>query len=142
MGDSTKDNFPVAAVRHFYDAVLLMNHSRFDNAMCHFAFAAECAIKTLYKIHYEDNPKHLGHNMEKAWEDIKLCYTIMELMDADAGEWMGRLQVPECLFRDHPQRRYEGDIQYSDGELQQSEFFVQKLIDKIITYALDGRWAM
>lgn len=135
----TKDNFPAAAVRHFNDGVLLMENERPDNAMCHFAFAAECAIKTLYGIHYAANPKYLGHNMEKAWEDIKLCYNSMEIMDAGAGEWMGRLQMPDCLFRDHPQRRYGDDVEYSDRDLKQSEKFAEELIDKLIEYALDGR---
>lgn len=41
------EDYGVAAVRHYNDAVLLEEHARISNADHHFGFAAECAIKSV-----------------------------------------------------------------------------------------------
>lgn len=135
----SKDDYPTAAVRHFCDANLLANNGRKDNAMCHYAFAAECAIKALYMAYQADDPRKYGHTMKQIWNDINLYYNVLAIMDAESGEWLGRMKIPEKLFCRHPERRYYKDIDYTDEEIGDSKYFTEQLIRKIVIQTLDGK---
>lgn len=135
----TKDNYPVAAVRHFVDGTLLLNNKRTDNAMCHFAFSAECAMKTLYERLSDSPARGLSHGTEKEWDNIMQYLDAIQILDAKVGNLMANTKVPEALFCRHPGRRYEGDIFYSQGELEASRKFTEELIRKIVMDVIDGR---
>ena len=45
----TGENFYEAAVRHWIDGTILQEQEEYDNAVCMQGFAAECALKKLWK---------------------------------------------------------------------------------------------
>lgn len=132
------DNYPVAAVRHYTDAEILASHKRMDNAMCHYAFCAECSIKNLYSRMPVSNLK-LGHKVSENWEDIRQFFNVLEVMDAKTGVILGQLSLPDRLFYHHPERRYESDTVYREGEVKAAADFSEGLIKEIVLEALDGR---
>ena len=77
----TRDNYPAAAMRHFIDAELLKERGRYDNAMCHYAFSAECVLKSLYELCSSRSGRALNHGIAEVWEDIKQYYAALGMMD-------------------------------------------------------------
>lgn len=134
-----RDNYPVAAVRHFVDGKILHDHNRLDNAMCHYAFSAECAIKILYSIVQGTGTVGLGHNAEAVWEELQQSFGILEILDARTGVLMGQTRIPQKLFAGHPVRRYESGMDFTAVELEESYLFAERLTNEIVNEALDGR---
>lgn len=137
---NSKDRYPIAALRHYEDAIILHNEHRYNNAMCHYAFAAECAIKVFYE--QMNMLSGLGHKVTEAWEGIKICYTMMCTLSPKMGVLFGTLELPECLFEDHPGRRYYADRMYSDEDMMKVAIFTQRLIDQIVLDMIDGNIKM
>ncbi len=139
MSQDNNDNYPVAAVRHFVDGEILYEQNRWDNSMCHYAFSAECAMKTLYKQLCSNKEINLGHDIDKDWTDIQQYFSALKILDARAGTMLDQLTIPEKLFENHPSRRYRDDILYTSEDMQKTVKFAKQLIQKIVSMALDGR---
>ncbi len=139
MGNNTNDNYPAAAVRHFKDGKILHQYDRPDNAMCHYAFSAECGIKTLYEQLYSKSGFVLKHGVAKTWSEMLQYYDILRIMDARAGAFLGNRTIPARLFENHPARRYWDNITYTEDDLDQACAFSEQLTRQIISEILDGK---
>ncbi len=135
---NTNDNFSVAAARHFVDGELLQNQNRFNNAMCHYAFAAECAMKAMYEQVCANKGRKLGHELAQEWSKIEQYYFTLRILDAKAGTLFSKMSLPDKVFERHPERRYEKDIHYEEEDVEEARLFTGQLIHKIVSDALDG----
>lgn len=124
------DCYSVASVRHLIDADLLYAQHRFDNSMCHYAFSAECVLKA-----FASKPPTI-HKIDRL-QELVCAYT--ELMHPKFALLLGTGNPPQALVRDHPERRYHEDINYTDAEMQQAQQFVHSLIDRLIDAELNGQ---
>lgn len=124
------DCYPVAAVRHLIDADLLYKQHRYNNAMCHYAFAAECVLKAFVL-----NPPTI-HTISRLQELICI-YT--ELLNPKFALLLGTGNPPQVLIDSHPARRYFSDIPYTNDEMQQAQLFTHSLVDKLIDAVLNGQ---
>lgn len=134
-----QDNFPIAAMRHFTDASFLRDIGRADNAVCHYAFSAECFIKTFYEVICQADGVNLKHKVENAYVDLVEMYSIVRMMDVRTDILFGQMQLPPKLFDNHPFRRYMKDIVYTDEEMNEIHNFIQKLMEELVLQAIDGR---
>lgn len=138
----SRDNYPIAAVRHFADGKILHNNNRYDNAMCHYAFSTECAIKILYEVIQSNGAAGIGHAAAKIWDDIRQCFGILEVLDARTGVLLGQIRIPDNLFLRHPERRYEADLIYRITEVEDARVFSEQLVKEIVSEALDGKFEL
>ena len=138
MSQCTNDYFPEAAVRHFVDGKILQEANRADNAMCHYAFSAECAMKAIYEQICANRGYRLNHNVEEAWRDMQQYHTALQILDAKAGTLLGGRRIPEALFDGHPGRRYARDKGYTEEQVQESGQFAEFLVRKLVSEVLDG----
>lgn len=133
---TNKDCFPIAAVRHFEDGLLLQNNGRDDNAMCHYAFSSECSIKVFVE------QLHLGrktHDILELFDNISSYAELVGLMHPKFALLVGIAPPPEALFDGHPERRYEANHTYTSSELQEAQFYSKVLVDHVITAVLNGQ---
>ena len=135
------DCFPEAAVRHYMDGSLLHQNDRRDNAMCHYAFSAECAIKAFmeqfrpfYTIH---NPR--THTAEPMLEAMTLYNELLGILMPQLSLLIGISAPPAILFQEHPRRRYGNDVGYTADELSSCEAFAAGLVARVVDAALDGK---
>lgn len=134
-----RDNYPAAAVRHYKDGELLKKYYRTNNAMCHYAFASECAIKALYCAMRGDRAGRTTHDAAGLWGDLQQYCQILGIMNAKTGIIFSRKKIPERLFEDHPGRRYQSDAEYAESDMQEASEFSEMLIQEVISELLDGR---
>lgn len=136
-----QDHFPEAAVRHYRDGALLHQADRYDNAMCHYAFSAECAIKA-FNLQFQQvyTPhKRVGHDVVPVWRSMTEYCELLGVLDPRLSLLLGIGAAPDILFQDHPARRYGNDACYTDAELSLCGSFANKLMQQIVAAALDGR---
>lgn len=136
-----QDRYPEAAVRHYHDGVILHQADRYDNAMCHYAFSAECAIKAfktqfqqVYVLHNQAT-----HNIAPAWKSMMEYYELLGVLDSQLSLLIGIGAPPDILFQEHPVRRFGNDVNYTDTELSVCKSFANRLVQQIIAAAIDGR---
>lgn len=145
-----QDRFPEAAVRHYHDGVILRQADRYDNAMCHYAFSAECAIKAFriqlhqfYKIRNPSGPvvkeKLISHAVDSVMPSLIEYHELLGVLDPHFSLLIGVEVPPTILFQEHPVRRYGNDVNYTDIELSVCESFTSRLVKQVIAAALDGR---
>lgn len=134
----TLDNYPAAAMRHFIDAELLKKRGRNDNAMCHYAFSAECVLKSLYELCTSRSGRVLNHGIADVWDDITQYYAALGMLDAKTEIILSKETIPDKLFERHPERRYEDDIEYTESEVEQAGRFTGKLVHELVLGMLDG----
>lgn len=134
------DKYPVAAVRHLIDARILKDKDRRDNAMCHYAFAAECALKVMYANAFPKSGQGFGHKVGEQWDDIAQYYAAFQTFDVKLEALLGKIAVPDKLFDRHPTRRYENDGTYSKEDLQDADSFAGIVVAEIIEEFIDGRF--
>lgn len=133
-----RDNYPVAAVRHFADAQLLWENDRKDNAMCHYAFSAECVIKAMYGQFCTNHGTDLKHGVKSVLEDMIQYYAALRILDAKSDLILEYAAPPQRLFMRHPGRRYEADLPYTDEELRASHDFTRNELVKQLKQLLLG----
>ncbi len=133
------DNYPVAAVRHFVDGHILLENGRVDNAMCHFAFALECALKIWYGQLSKHGVNALGHKAYEEWNNITQYMETLQMLDAKAGVLLAAKTIPKPLYLGHPGRRYAENYPYLQEDVKESEELVDGIIQKIVLDAIDGR---
>jgi hypothetical protein len=138
-----QDCYPEAAVRHYRDGVILHREKRYDNAMCHYAFSAECAMKALImqfeKIKNPSARSRMSHNIESFWESLLAYNELLGIMDSQLSLIIGVEVPPSALSQGHPKRRYWNDVIYTDAELSACEAFTDRLVQQVIAAAIDGR---
>ncbi|WP_292038229.1 hypothetical protein [Massilia sp. UBA6681] len=65
-------NYSSAAARHWSDAELLLENTRFDNADHLYGIAAECAVKTAivtgHRVNDEQLPKKYWEHIDALWD--------------------------------------------------------------------------
>ena len=135
------DRYPVAAVRHFEDGALLHQHGRKDNAMCHYAFSAECSAKAFAELLHLSG-RAQNHSAKALLEDISLFMELSGMLDPKFALLLGVKDVPALLFRGHPERRYGADGTYSSADLGESRCYAEKLINHVIEAVLNGQMEM
>ena len=137
-----EDRFPEAAVRHWLDGKMLHQAHRYDNAMCHYAFSAECAIKAFRNQllqAYTGKDGKRTHEVEPFWEALTEYYELMGILNPKLSLLIGIGAPPPRLFQDHPDRRYYNDINYTASDLAECEEFVTRLIQQVISAVIDGK---
>lgn len=136
-----QDRFPEAAVRHYHDGLILHQRNRYDNAMCHYAFSAECAIKTfrwqfqqIYSVR-----SRTTHNIEPVLSYMTEYHELLGVIEPRLSLLIGTGSPPTVLFQDHPVRRYGNDVCYTDAELSECKSFTERLVRQVVIAAVDGR---
>jgi hypothetical protein len=132
------DQYPIAAMRHYVDADILWQEGRWDNAMCHYAFSAECFLKTMYE---EICSKKLGnrHSVEGEYQSMLDYYTLVCMTDVRTEILLGGVKMPEQLFEDHPVRRYMTDRIYTEETMAQVHRLTKIMMRELTEQLLDGR---
>ena len=138
------ENFLHAAFRHAKDANILYDQQCYDNAMYHYGFAAECAIKEIahrFGSSHTNDLKKYSHYMDALLLDEQF-FDIMSqsiaflspalLLGIDA------LHVPPILIDGHPERRYFPDDSYSQVDCQQVRPYIQDMINFLTRELLDA----
>ena len=137
-----QDHYPEAAVRHYIDGKLLHENNRYDNAMCHYAFSAECAIKALIDQLRQIYPAILNrprHEVLEDWQSITDYHDLLGVLYPQISMLGGLGTPPAILFDGHPQRRYWNDKNYTSASLTACGEFVSQLSAWIISAAIDGK---
>ena len=136
-----QDCYPEATIRHYLDGTLLHHSNRYDNAMCHYAFSAECAIKAFKMQFRQFYPVHsqATHDISPALESIAEYHELLGILDSRLSLLIGIGAPPPILSQEHPGRRYGNDVSYTTAELSECEVFTNKLVQQVISAALDGR---
>lgn len=142
-----RDHFPEATVRHYLDGVLLHQEGRYDNAMCHYAFSAECAIKafrTQFLQVYKERtsiikPDSKFHKADSALISMTEYHEFLGALDPHFSLLIGTEAPPSILFQEHPDRRYKNDISYTDAELSECKAFANRFVQRVIDAVIDGR---
>ncbi len=137
----SQDCYPIAAIRHFEDGVLLHRNGRKDNAMCHYAFSAECSAKAFAELLHLSG-RAQNHDAKGLIEDIALYTELSGMLNPKFALLLGMNDVPAVLFRDHPERRYGADGGYSDSDLRESGLYVEKLVNHLVEAVLNGQMEM
>lgn len=133
------DNYPAAAMRHYRDAVILQENGRLDNAMCHYAFCAECFVKVLYDNVCHTGGRGLGHKIEQAYASLVDFYSFICMRDAKTEIMLGNDALPDCLFKNHPARRYWDDITYTEEDVQEVKALTERMMQELVMQLIDGR---
>lgn len=136
-----KDCFPETAVRHYLDGMLLHQEGRYDNAMCHYAFSAECAIKAFreqFQQFYHINGQ-MTHDIEPVLRYMTEYHELLGILNPHLSLLIGTGAPPSVLFLEHPVRRYGNDISYTDAELSACEAFTKRFMQQVIAAVIDGR---
>jgi len=131
------DHFPEATVRHYLDGQLLHQANRYDNAMCHYAFSAECAIKA-FSEQLQKHVKHT-HNVEEILESLQSYHELLGILHPKLSLLIGIGEPPSVLFDKHPKRRYGNDVSYTAAELEACKEFASRLEEQVIAAAIDGK---
>ncbi len=137
-----QDHFPEAAVRHYLDGETLHHANRYDNAMCHYAFSAECAIKAFWMQFcnvYAGLTENRSHDVKDTLESITTYHELMGIMMPQLSVLIGVDGPPPILFQEHPGRRYGNDVTYTASELEECKAFTGRLMQQIISAAIDGK---
>ncbi|MDE7325899.1 MAG: hypothetical protein K2N63_06455 [Lachnospiraceae bacterium] len=140
------EKFYEAALRHFVDAGILKVQECYDNAVYLYGNSAECALKTMIKTYCGVNSKNIfmnkyKHDLKKIAGDLfsfVVNSSTIALLDPALGLKQQIFTVPEVLFRDHPERRYEGNGIFTLGDAEECERAVHIMIDEMIKQYMDG----
>lgn len=133
------EDYLVASVRHLQDAKLLHDNNRVENALCHYAFSAECAIKVLYNWSSKQPPhsKLMAHDLTENWNCILDNLDTLCAFDPKF-QLVCPTSIPSKLFDNHPSRRYLDNYLCSELELKACEEYVISLHSQIISILLDN----
>lgn len=137
-----QDCFPEAAVRHYLDATMLYNAGRYDNAMCHYAFSAECAIKAFREQFGQVYPgihSQPTHQIEPILESMTEYHELLGVLVPQLSIFIGIGTPPPILFQEHPQRRYGNDVNYIESDLAECKVFTAELARQVVSAAIDGK---
>lgn len=121
------DCYVVAAVRHFEDGKILHDRNRYDNAMCHYAFAAECCIKEFIQ-HYNIQTKINKHDVGSDLNKLQEYFELWGFLKPELYPLYGIFPPPDELFSGHPERRYWQDIPYAPQKVMDCRCFVESLM--------------
>ena len=136
------DCYRVAAVRHFVDGCILHDQRRYDNAICHYAFSAECSIKAFqnqFAAYNHLNLQRHCHSVTRSWEELQAYHEMFGLLNANLYPIYGIGLPPSALFEDHPKRRYGQDRTYTVDEVDKCKEFAQTLIECLVNAELNGQ---
>ena len=135
------DHYPEASIRHWLDGKTLHQASRYDNAICHYAFSVECAVKAFrdqfLQVYKGKDDK--THNAEPVWESLTAYQELLGILNPQLSLLIGIGAPPPLLFDGHPVRRYYNDSSYTADDLAECGEFVDRLIQQIIFAAMDGK---
>lgn len=136
-----QDCYSEAAIRHYLDGVILHQSNRYDNAMCHYAFSAECAIKAFKTQFQQVYPVHsqATHDISPALKSMAEYHELLGVLDSRLSLMIGIGAPPPILFQEHPGRRYGNDVSYTDAELSACKVFTNKLVQQVIAAVIDGQ---
>lgn len=133
---STKDNYPAAALRHFHDAEILREAEAYENALCHYAFSVECAQKALLYWKYQLKPS--GHGIENDWKPVSSLLNAWASIDSGLVSAIPVGSMPQKLYEDHPSRRYQRNFDITEQEMTDCRDFAQGMEQAIVTMLIDG----
>lgn len=136
MASTNNDCYPIAAVRHFEDGLLLQQHGRNDNAMCHYAFSGECSIKA-FLSQLELNSR--SHTVPELLDNVTTYAELVGLMHPKFALLLGVDSPPTALFDGHPERRYAVERPYTIPDLQNSQLFCKDLIHRLVIAVVNGQ---
>ena len=135
-----EESFPQAAGRHLYDAKILLDKERWDNAVYLAGYVVECSFKVLVKVYIPEDQtavKKYGHDLTelqgKAMDRLRLMYPVLDVQ-LPTSRTTGTV-----LDKDHPERRYAKSGLWNQTQAEEAvnraEEIYQETIPKFI---LDG----
>ncbi len=137
------EEFYDAAIRNWYDAVLLIENREYDNAVCMLGFAAECSLKKImHKIYPMEEIRKYSHDGERLLEDLCVILLndneLLATLDPALGFRLRDIIISNILFEDHPQRRYYKDGTYSKNDSDICKKDAEKIIREMLRLYIDG----
>lgn len=141
--ETTNEDFYDAALRHWIDGEILEGQQEYDNAVCMQGFAAECALKAILRVGCPDEIiRKYGHYGEELFRDVVMMLSgdihLAAMTDPATGLRLSQIVLPDILFRNHPERRYYMDGNYSREDAEQCCNAAGSLIREITRLRLDG----
>ncbi|MBD2137727.1 HEPN domain-containing protein [Anabaena sp. FACHB-1237] len=133
------DSFPQAAARHLYDAKILLDQQRWDNAVYLAGYVVECSFKVLVEVYIPEGKtavKKYGHDLTelqgKAIDRLRLMYPV--LMQLPTSQTQGTK-----LAENHPGRRYYKSGIWNQTEAEEAVNRAEEIYQEVITkLVLDG----
>lgn len=140
------ENYYEAAIRHFIDGNILKQADCWDNAVCLYGNSAECALKSLMEVYCGVENKQIlqykyGHDGETLNSDLYGFVTntsITPVLDPILALKLQMFNLPEILFKDHPDRRYDKNGRFSIVDAALCKKATEFLIKELIMQHLDG----
>ena len=81
-----EESFPQAAGRHLYDAKILLDKERWDNAVYLAGYVVECSFKVLVTVYISEDIEEIktyGHDLKKlqgkAMNRLRLMYPVLDM---------------------------------------------------------------
>ena len=141
-----EEHYYEAGIRHFIDGSILMQKECFDNAVCLYGNSAECALKCLMAVFCGETGRFIlqhgyGHKGLILKNDLYGFVTnssITPLLDPILGLKLQDFEVPECLFQDHPERRYDKNGRFNQHDAESCEGAARFLMNELIRQHIDG----
>lgn len=141
-----EEHFYEAAIRHYVDGTILQQEECSDNAVCLYGNSAECALKSLIKVFCGERSRDIlqfkyGHDGVNLKEDLFGFITnasIAPSLDPILGLKLQAFDLPEILFQEHPERRYDKNGRYSQSDAERCKDAAYFLIKELIRQHIDG----
>lgn len=135
--------FYASALRHYKDAQILRAQGRYDNAVHLYGFAAECALKSLIAVYCDIGTvkKKYGHSGSGIVRDLYMFVANGSgagVLEPTLSLKLAKADLPEVLFKGHPERRYANDGIYKKGDADQCEAGAGFLVREMIAQHING----
>lgn len=144
-----EENYYEAAIRHFVDGSILQQEGCYDNAVCLYGNSAECSLKSLIEVYCGENSRAIlqyryGHNGKNLKDDLYSFIAnsanalITSSLDPALGLKLQAFDMPELLFQDHPERRYDKNGRFSQNDAELCKCAALFLTKELIRQYIDG----
>lgn len=125
------------------DGQILEEKERYDNAVHLYGFAAECALKSLMMVYCDMNAikNKYGHSSKEILRDLYVFAANSSgasLLDPALGLKLAKMELPEVLFRSHPERRYAADGTFNKAAAERCREGACFLIREMVTQHING----
>lgn len=135
--------FYASALRHYKDAQILKEQGRYDNAVHLYGFAAECALKNLIAVYCDVGTikKKYGHSGGGIIKDLYMFAangTGSGILEPSLSLKLAKIDIPDILFKGHPERRYANDGTYKKRDADQCEAGAGFLVREMIAQHING----
>lgn len=131
------ENFSDAMHRHYNDAILLKQNSRFDNAVYHAGFAVECGLKKFLQASNYTDPRRFRHKINEALVELQNRIAIIQTVNTKLALTISNFGLIPICFDNHPQYRYWRSNLHDLNATQLALDYAEKIERCLVQYELD-----